>query len=272
MSATPVRPIRGARRLALWGGCLVIALGGHALAIGLILHWPSTPLDPVLGGQPITVALAPQTVAPETASDALPAPVPSKAQPETPPEHPLARPVPPEAEPVLQAQPAPQHAAPPIAAETLPAQLALLPPPRPRVAEKEKAVQKNRRESHARASAAPPRADRKAAHDAAPASGTAVRDSNAVPNWKTRLVAQIERFKRYPPEAEARGEQGTAEVSFSVDRHGGVHHPRLVKGTGSASLDRDALAWVARAAPLPPPPPEVAGALIPIVVPLRYRL
>jgi protein TonB len=93
-----------------------------------------------------------------------------------------------------------------------------------------------------------------------------------VPNWKSRLVAQIERHKRYPAAAEARGEQGTAQVAFSVDRHGGVHGAHLVRGTGSPALDSDALAWLARATPLPPPPPEVSGALIPIVVPLRYRL
>jgi protein TonB len=93
-----------------------------------------------------------------------------------------------------------------------------------------------------------------------------------VPNWKARLVAQIERHKRYPATAESRGEQGTAQVAFSVDRHGGVHGAHLVRSTGSLALDSDALAWLARAAPLPPPPPEVSGALIPIVVPLRYRL
>jgi protein TonB len=98
------------------------------------------------------------------------------------------------------------------------------------------------------------------------------RDSDAVPNWRSQLVAQIERYKNYPAAAKERGDQGNAEVGFSVDRRGGVHRMRLVRGTGSAQLDRDALAWVARAAPLPPPPPEVAGALIPVVVPLRYHL
>lgn len=85
-------------------------------------------------------------------------------------------------------------------------------------------------------------------------------------------MAQIERSKSYPAAAKERGDQGDAEVAFSVDRRGGVHRMRLVRGTGSPLLDRDALAWVARAAPLPPPPPEVAGALIPVVVPLRYHL
>jgi len=34
----------------------------------------------------------------------------------------------------------------------------------------------------------------------------------------------------------------------------------------------EALAWVERAQPLPPPPPDIAGTLIPIVVPLSYNI
>ena len=52
---------------------------------------------------------------------------------------------------------------------------------------------------------------------------------------------------------------------------GGVHHAHVLRSSGSSLLDRDALAWLARAQPLPPPPPEIAGALIPIAVPLRYK-
>jgi protein TonB len=132
-------------------------------------------------------------------------------------------------------------------------------------------MHKPRPRSRASVDSAAPHAEQKATHAAAP-TGVAAHDPAAVPNWKARLVAQIERHKRYPAAAEARGEQGTAQVAFSVDRHGGVHGAHLVRRTGSAVLDSDALAWLARAAPLPPPPPEVSGALIPIVVPLRYRM
>jgi protein TonB len=44
-----------------------------------------------------------------------------------------------------------------------------------------------------------------------------------------------------------------------------------VRGSGSSLLDRDALDWVERSQPLPPPPPDMSGALIPITVPLRYN-
>ena len=107
---------------------------------------------------------------------------------------------------------------------------------------------------------------------AAPAPGASSRDSNAVPNWKSLLVATLERNKRYPAEAQARGDHGVAELAFSVDRSGRVHHARIVASSGSSLLDRETLAMLERAAPLPPPPPEIAGHEIPIVVPIRYNM
>ena len=90
-----------------------------------------------------------------------------------------------------------------------------------------------------------------------------------MPNWKTQLVAKLERSKRYP--SEAHGDHGTAQLAFSIDRQGGVHNARIVRSSGSSALDHETLALVHRAQPLPPPPPEVPGAQIPIVVPIRYN-
>jgi protein TonB len=98
--------------------------------------------------------------------------------------------------------------------------------------------------------------------------GLASRNSDALPNWKTQLVAKLERAKRYP--SEARGDQGTAQLAFSVDRQGGVHNARITHSSGSSALDHETLALIQRAQPLPPPPPEMQGAQIPVVVPIRY--
>jgi protein TonB len=51
-----------------------------------------------------------------------------------------------------------------------------------------------------------------------------------------------------------------------------VHHARIVRSTGSSLLDDATLALIERAQPLPPPPPEIAGAEIAIVVPIRYNI
>lgn len=259
-----------------WGACCLLVLGAHASAgVFLVRHaWSD---EPLASGAPVmTIALAPLAASPESA-DAPPAPAASEAQPESAPApEPEAVKATEQPQAEIEALPAPQAQLPPPAPTPQPQSepqrretLDVLPPPRPAV---HHAKEKPRPERHASIAAAPPAAERRAPHAAAPTPGPTAHDPNAAANWKSRLVAQIERHKHYPAEALARGEQGVAQVSFSVDRHGGVHGAHVVRSAGSALLDRDALAWVARAAPLPPPPADVSGALIPIVVPLRYSV
>ena len=163
------------------------------------------------------------------------------------------------------------HEAKPVEKVEMPVQanaeplLSIAPPPK--VLEKPK--DKTPKQKHASLASAPSPAEQKADRAAAPMPGASSRDSNALPNWKSQLVAQIERHKRYPDEA--RGDRGVVQVAFGVDRSGGVHHPRVVAGSGSSVLDRDAIAWLERSQPLPPPPPEMTGAMISITVPLRYN-
>lgn len=253
-----------AGNLARWGACFALVLGVHAVAAtALLAHWSAALPETPAGGPLIMVTLAPAPAAPEPKPTELPpAPVASQAQTEAAPK---------------PAAPAAADAQPIVAPEApLPDALAVLPPARPVERPAKPILRKTERpaprERHASLATAAPQAERRAAHARTAAPGPVSRDPDAVPNWRSRLVAQIERYKSYPAEAKERGAQGDAEVGFSVDRRGGVHRMRLVRGTGSALLDRDALAWVARAAPLPPPPPEVAGVLIPVVVPLRYHL
>ena len=102
--------------------------------------------------------------------------------------------------------------------------------------------------------------------------GASARNPDAVPSWKSQLVARLERYKRYPSQAQSRGEQGVAQLAFSIDRSGGVHHARILRSSGSSLLDEATLDLVDRAAPLPPPPPEISGAQIAIVVPIHYGI
>jgi protein TonB len=233
-----------------WGACFALALCFHAVGIAALLaHW-SENSDLVANAPVITIDLALLAVAPDTKPSELP---PGPQQPESEPEPDPVKPV-----EKLELPPQPQ-------AEPL---LAVTPPPTPPPKPKEEKP----KHQHASLASAPSTAENKAERAAAPAPGTSSRNPYAVPNWKSRLVATLERSKRYPSEARARGEQGVAQLAFSIDRHGGVHHARIVRSSGSSLLDEATLALLERTQPLPPPPPELAAAEIAIVVPIRYSI
>jgi protein TonB len=91
----------------------------------------------------------------------------------------------------------------------------------------------------------------------------------AIASWQRRLIAQLERYKRYPPQAH--GKLGEARLAFSIDRQGRVVTSRIVHSSGSDALDDEALALVKRAEPLPPPPAGVPDDQLSFVVPIRYH-
>lgn len=232
---------------ARWVICFVLAIAFHAAGAAVLFARWTDDSDLVANAPVIMVDLAPVAVSPNiTPNELPPGPQQQQAEPEPQPEKPVEKielPPDPKAEPVV----------------------AVTPPPKP----VEKPKEKKPKQKHASLASAPSTADQKAERAAAPMPGASSRNSDAVPNWKSQLVAALERQKRYP--SEARGDQGTAQLAFSVDRQGGVHNARVTHSSGSSVLDHEALALVQRAQPLPPPPPEVQGAQIPIVVPIRYN-
>jgi protein TonB len=78
--------------------------------------------------------------------------------------------------------------------------------------------------------------------------------SDALSNYRGIIQAQLMRHLHFPPDAKRNGQEGTAIVRFVIEPSGKVTRATLVRGTGVASLDREALALVHRAAPFPPPP------------------
>ena len=258
-----------------WGACLAVALTFHAAgAMALLARWNEEP-DLVANAPLIMIELAPLAVAPQTKPTELPpGPVQSEAkpepQPQPEPEKTIAALEPDPVKPIEKAELPPL---PPIPqAEPLPV---VMPPPKTIEEPKkpaEKPKEKKQRHRQASIASAPSVTDREATRAAAPSPGANSRNPNAVPNWKSQLVARLERYKRYPSEAQSRGEHGVAQLAFSVDRSGGVHHARIVRSSGSSPLDSATLALVERAAPLPPPPPEISGAQIAISVPIRYNM
>jgi periplasmic protein TonB len=117
---------------------------------------------------------------------------------------------------------------------------------------------------------APQTAPVPAARPAAPAVAPMERaTSNAIASWERRLVAQLERHKRYPPQAH--GKTGETRLEFSMDRDGNVVASRIVRSSGNEALDQEALALIRRAAPLPPPPVGLPDDRLSFVVPIRYH-
>lgn len=93
--------------------------------------------------------------------------------------------------------------------------------------------------------------------------------SSDVADWQSRLMAYLERHKRYPPGARSRREQGTAHVRFDIDEHGNVLSVSLAHSSGYPEIDDEVLALVRRASPLPAPPP---GARRSITAPVRFSV
>lgn len=271
--------------LARWGFCLIAALGIHAgAAAALMARW-SDDAEQVANAPVIMLDLAPVPVAPQmTPTEVPPDSVAREMQTgvEKAPEKPeetvdKAEPTPEPEKPVEEAKAAPEPEKPLDVKPEPQAELSMLPPPKPvqkpedKPEKKKQEVKKKPQPRRAVLTSAPSSAENRAERAAAPAAG-ANRDSNALPNWKSRLFAQIERYKRYPAEAQSRGDRGVVRLAFSVDRQGGVHDARVVGSSGSPLLDRETLAMIERASPLPAPPDELPGARIAIVVPISYSI
>ena len=67
------------------------------------------------------------------------------------------------------------------------------------------------------------------------------------------------------------GRSGTAKVSFRIDHAGHVVSTALLQSTRVDALDRDALALIKRAEPLPSPPADVAEDQLQFTLPVVYR-
>jgi len=72
--------------------------------------------------------------------------------------------------------------------------------------------------------------------------------------WMSKVMAHLEKRKRYPQAAQDRGQQGVATVEFTLDGQGNVQTVALRKGVGFSALDNEVLSLLRRASPVPAPP------------------
>ncbi|MFG3594835.1 energy transducer TonB [Bradyrhizobium sp. RDI18] len=200
----------------------------------------------------IVVELAPLAAAPATTpTDIAPGPeqVMSEAQPVAKPEE-----TPPDETPELPPAPNPDAA------------VALQSKPQPDVTTQQQAA--------ATTTSAPPAINERIALVAvAPTQGVPNdKNSEAVVTWRTQVLALVEKNKRYPEAARSRREQGTAQVSFTLDRKGMVVSARLTQSSGSGALDEEALALLKRAQPFPAPPAMFPGEFVVVRQPIRFTV
>jgi periplasmic protein TonB len=263
MMALSAQDLADLRRWAICGAVIVLA---HATIAGSVINWHET-IEPAQPAAAIVIEFAPVPVAPAAPQTDI-APGPEQVMSEASPERPVeqveekqktqekvaARPV---EEPPPEIEPAPN---PDVALE----------PPHQEVTRAEPQQPRTLAPTTSAPQALP---EHTAALPAAPMQGRLTpKTSNAVPTWKTEILALLERNKRYPEGARSRHQQGIAQVFFSLDRQGRVINSRVVRSSGASALDDEALALLRRAQPFPPPPPELPGARVDLSVPIRFNL
>jgi periplasmic protein TonB len=116
---------------------------------------------------------------------------------------------------------------------------------------------------------AAPKAERQAPAASAVSSGAS---AAAVASYKQMVAAHLQRFKQYPLAAKAAGQQGTARVSFTLSRSGGVMSASLGGSSGHSALDAETLAMVRRAQPFPPFPSDVKQSSMSFSAPVAFYI
>jgi protein TonB len=282
--------------LLRWALAVVVVAGAHGVAGWMIVTWQHA--EAAMGAPPaaMMIELAPLPVAPEAPpQEVAPGPEMVEAQPEPQPEPVVEQspqPVPPEPEPIVEpppvepppepepqpmVQPEPEIRIPEL--PPLPDPAAVLappppPPPRPRIVERKPPPKKvvarakplNRDKPPAERTSAPTAQAQAAPMAAAPNQGAATASAASRASWRGTLLAHLNRYKRFPGGANP----GTVHVSFSIDRSGRVLTARLVRGSGDALLDEEAVAMIRRASPVPAPPEGLGGGTIALAVPVKF--
>jgi periplasmic protein TonB len=87
-----------------------------------------------------------------------------------------------------------------------------------------------------------------------------------------RLLAQLDRFKHYPPDARKAHIEGVVMLHFVMDEGGHVTKAEIQKSSGRPALDNEALALMQRAQPLPALPADFPTRTLDAVVPIEFSL
>jgi protein TonB len=256
-----------------WTMAATLVLAAHGWAAWFALNWKPA----VAAGEPppaVMIELSPLAVAPETPpQDVAPGPQMAEAQTEPTPDA-LEKPIEdPEEKPEPVVQEIEKLPEMPNADAVLapppprPPEPVKKPPPKVNTVEKKKPV--DPKKTRAPQTTAPPTSQAQRADRAAAPHASASLDPSMSPaSWRGALMAHLNRHKRFPSGAAG---TGMVTVAFTIDRSGRVLSARLVRGSGDAILDADAVALPRRASPVPAPPPNVGGgSSVTLTVPINF--
>jgi periplasmic protein TonB len=87
-----------------------------------------------------------------------------------------------------------------------------------------------------------------------------------------KVSAHINRFRQDVVANASRYGEGKVVVMVRVARDGQVLEVEVRKSSGRAPLDDVEMHAISRASPLPPPPPELVGNPVTLVMPITYTM
>lgn len=96
--------------------------------------------------------------------------------------------------------------------------------------------------------------------------------AGAAVDYMSMLQAWLEKHKEYPRAARLRRIEGAVLLYFAIDRDGRLLAYRIERSSGHRSLDKETIAMINRAQPLPPIPSNMSRDKLEVVVPVQFSL
>lgn len=236
---------------------MAVHIGGGAMAL---MTWPEEDADPEPEGA-MLIELAPMAVSAKEDTLALPIGV---RQDETPA-------APPPVEEIKEKQP---DEIPPVEESPAPTPEVAFQKQEPLKEIEEKKPQESAAQTDPTIATAPPPIESaiEGPKSAAPLQGASRKPSSAEVTWQKTLHLHLNKNKKYPSEARNKGVQGVVTVSFVMNREGKVLSSKVLKGSGSALLDTEALETLKRASPLPVPPDDYPFENPSFSIPIKFNI
>jgi protein TonB len=104
------------------------------------------------------------------------------------------------------------------------------------------------------------------------AAGPEAPTQTTLKEWQDVLQHHLDRYKRYPAEAQRKGQQGTPHIVFTMCRDGRVLEAHVLQTSGFTALDQAGMEMVRGAEPLPGFPQSQSGDTLSVVVPVEFSL